>query len=191
MTKKSLNVMTTAPDVGLGMPTIMNPGLAARHGVAYVRLAAFAIDIDRIREHLEEYAASEAQDLPLGWEVFITETYLLENFDPAADKARLVVEDICLDVLEQARQEPTCLGAQLPFAVYDAVARGFWPEDMKKSLSGWKKLSKPLQKSLDAMFADAEATRVRLAATCVETKLDPPLPTPTLDALYQLIETQR
>ena len=40
--------LPAAPSSGLDHPTIMDRALAAEHGPAYVQLAVFAIDIDRL-----------------------------------------------------------------------------------------------------------------------------------------------
>ena len=101
----------------------MNAALAAKYGVAYVRLCAFAIDIDRAYAELEDDEAPAMAELPFGWEVFLTEAYLLRALPAASDAELGMIEETCLSILEQAPDEQG-YGSQLLFAVYDAIASG-------------------------------------------------------------------
>ena len=66
---------SVAPEqTALGLPTIMDRELAAAHGVTYVHLAVFAIDVDRVY-----WLEPEHEGLPFGWEVFLTEQFLLRH----------------------------------------------------------------------------------------------------------------
>lgn len=183
MSKKPLRVVQPK-DQALGLPTIMNPALAAKHGVPYVRLAAFAIDVDRIRE-----AAGDTDERPFGWEVFLTEIYMLENFDPASPRARSIIEDTCLDIIE-LEDGAEVLGSQIPFAVFDAAHRDLWDKSMAEVLSQWRRPSKELFKELSPLFTNGDENVIELAKSCLMFDLDPPLPTPTIDTLRWMIEAR-
>ena len=172
--RRSLDVLPSAPSEGLGAETIMDRALAARFGVPYVHLAVFAIDVDRINaEHGED------DTFPTAFEVFLTELYLIERFDPAADpEARELVVETCEHVIESGQ----ALGAQIPFAVYAAVERGAWPGDLAGVFRGWKKKPTELVQSVRALHAEPEA-RARIAAACLSVPVDPPLAAPTREAL--------
>lgn len=158
----------------LGSPTIMERALAVKHGVPYVHLTVFAIDVDRVRE------ATEDQDdaRPFGWEVFLTECYLLEALDPAAEGTAGLVEDVLLGILELPPGQEV-LGTQLPFAVWHAVRSRGWPEELARALRGWKARPEPLGRDLDALFAEQAAERAALARMCLAVPLSPPLAGPT------------
>jgi hypothetical protein len=163
---------------GLGRPTIMDRALASRHGAAYVHLAVFAIDVDRVRDALEDVD----DPLPFGWEVFLAEAYLIDRVDPADPEQRAMIEDVLLGILEGEPGEPV-LGSQLPFAAWDAIARGAWPDDLRKPFAGWKARPKQLVAELATLWPDAERHRRELARVCLETPMDPPLAPPTIEAL--------
>ena len=170
---------------GLGRPTIMDRALAQRHGVPYVHLAAFAIDVDRARDHLEETDADA--DLPMGWEVFLTERYLESRVEHASETGRAMIEDIVLAIFDLPPSEEPVFGSQLPFAVWHAVARGVLPRTLEATFRMWKAKPKSLGAELDRLFADPEATR-RFAHRCLEAPLDPPLAPPTREALTAFLE---
>jgi hypothetical protein len=133
---RKLQVMAPR-QAGLGAPTIMNRGLADQHGTAYVHLTVFAIDVDRVRA---QRADAEDGGLPFAWEVFLTEYYLLQRFDPDDPEQVSLLEDVCLSVLDEAPGQER-LGEQLPFAVYDAVTRGALPYTLASVFHHWR--SKP------------------------------------------------
>ena len=161
----------------LGAPTIMDPALAAQHGVAYVQLAAFAIDVDRVREHVEGYDDPR----PFGWEVFLTEAYLLERFDPNRRPEEVVIfEDIVLGIIEG---EPSAFGAQIIFAIWDLIERGRFPKRLEGAFSSWPSRPDELVAELTPLFEDEAAQRRELARACLDTELDPPLAPPTVAAL--------
>jgi hypothetical protein len=167
---------------GLGRVTIMDRGLASKHGPPYVHLAAFAIDVDRVRDALEDLDDPR----PFGWEVFLTEAYLLAHMLVASDPtARTIVEDIVLGVLEGDRGVEV-LGSQLPFAVWDAIERGEWPTELRASFRGWKARPSELVAQLAPLWADRERHVRELAEHCLSAELDPPLAPPTLEALRGL-----
>ena len=151
----------------------MDRALAARHGVPYVHLAAFAIDVDRVREHVEGYDDPR----PFGWEVLLTEHYLLEHFD-AADVGLL--EDTVLSILDG---EPDALGSQLAFAVWDAIERGKLPDSLKVAFKAWRARPKELVRELARLWSDAPRITAELARSCLEVELEPPLAPPTRAAL--------
>lgn len=159
----------------LAQPTIMNAALAAKYGVAYVRLCAFAIDVDRAYAELDD-----DQQLPFGWEVFLSECHLLQALpDPANDEQqRNLLEETCLSILEQPPDEQG-YGSQLLFAMHDAVTRGFYPEAMGAPFRIWHKPPKQLFAALSELWSDADAARRTLAAQLLELDLDPPLSPPT------------
>lgn len=174
---------------GLGTPTIMNPVLAAKYGVPYVRLAAFAIDVDRVRV-LYEHDERGDSSLPFGWEVFLTEAYLLENFDPERDVPRVLVEEVVLDVVDSTPNVEV-LGAQLPFALYDACARGTWPPAIADQLRrAWTKLPEALVSDLAPFWSNVDAEVVRCAHAVLDAPLDPPPAPPTTDALRWMIQSR-
>lgn len=178
--------LSPAPREKLQQPTIMNAALAAKYGAAYVRLAAFAIDIDRVYAELEggeEPGATEAE-LPFGWEVFLTEAYLLGAM-PANDDLQLgLIEETCLSILEQAPDEQG-YGSQLLFAVYDAVAHDRYPASLRSLFRTWHKPPKQLLAALDALFADPGALPV-LAERALSVAAEPPPAPPTRAALHRM-----
>ena len=178
---------------GLGHPTVMDPALAMEHGVPYVHLVVFAIDVDRVRaavEEREDQAADPPESTwPFGWEVFLTEMYLLGALDPADPAHRAMLADTCALIHEMGPFEQPPFGAQIPFAVYDAVARGAWPGDLAGELLGfWKKPPKALVRQLAPLWEDPEADARDLALECLELDLTPPLAPPTRAALEAMVD---
>ena len=159
----------------------MDRTLAAKHGVDYVRLAAFAVDVDRIRE-----AAGDDDPRPFGWEIFLTEAYLLAALDPAQPSHVELVEDACLSILDCAPGESP-LGGQLPFAVYDLVRRGRWPQETLAVFRQWKGSMKGLVKDLDPLFENAQENARTLARSCLTAALHPPPAHPTLETFGALV----
>jgi hypothetical protein len=179
VSKKKLGVVSPASQ-GLGLPTIMDPELAGARGVRYVHLVAFAIDVDRVRDEVE----TEAMDprWPFGFEVFLTEAWILEGLDPRAERA--IIETACASAMKKSTRTPgQLLGAQLPFAVYDAVARGALPDDLRPLFRAWKSPPRELMRELAPLWEDAEAEKRRLAKACLEVEMDPPLAPPTVATL--------
>ncbi len=168
-----------AREQGLGQPTIMDRALAQQHGATYVQLAVFAIDIDRVCQ-----ALAEVEELPLGWEVFVTEAFLVALIDPANEAHVSLLEDTCLDLLVD--QEDARLGSQLPFAVYDAIVRGALPEALRALFHRWKSPSKSLLKDLSELWAQREVALPKLIQLCLDAPLSPPLAPPTVQALQRL-----
>jgi hypothetical protein len=166
----------------LGTPTIMERALAVKHGVPYVHLTVFAIDVDRVREATEEQDDAR----PFGWEVFLTECYLLEALDPRDEAILALVEDVLLAILELPPGQEV-LGTQLPFAVWHAVRSRGWPAAAARALAGWKGRPEPLGQDLDALFAQHAAERAALAHTCLAAPLSPPLSAPTEEVLRRWV----
>ncbi len=165
----------------LGAPTIMDRELAAQHGVPYVHAAAFAIDTDRVRARFEEVLVEEDQ-LPFGWEIFLTAQFLHAVFEPAHEGHRMLVEDAAQSVMDRpARGEPA-LGAQLPFAVYDLVRRGLWPEDALAVFDAWRKKPDDALDALAPLWDDAIIAAGELAHACLQCDLDPPAAPPVQEA---------
>ncbi len=156
------------------MPTIMDRALAARHGAPYVHLAAFAIDVDRVREAVEGYGDPR----PFGWEVLLTEAYLLE-----ARVGAEILEDIVLSVLDG---EPDALGGQLAFSVWDAIERGELPRELRRAFASWRARPKELTKALASLWPDAPRLVPELSRGCLDAAVDPPLAPPTRAALEAL-----
>ena len=100
--------------------------IAARHGVVYVHLVVFAIDLDRVRETIEDDETAENL-WPFGFEVFLTEMHLAGLVDPTDDAHADMLDDLIDDLLETSRDEVP-FGSQLAFAIHDAVLRGSLPE---------------------------------------------------------------
>jgi hypothetical protein len=181
----------------LGLPTIMDRALAARHGAPYVHLAVFAIDVDRVRE------AAEGPDdpRPFGWDVLLVQAYLEGLYgeaacDPRVEAAVLdaavldaavledtVLEDTVLSILDGA---PDALGAQLVFAVWDSVERGVLPNSLRSAFRGWRGRPKALAKQLAKLRSEGDARVAACARDCLEIALDPPLAPPTRQELERL-----
>jgi hypothetical protein len=179
--KKPLPVAGDEP-AALGLSTVMDPALAARHGIAYVHLAVLAIDLDRAREGIEIDPA--ATEWPFGWEVFLTERYLLDHVDPVA--ARTLLEDVCLGIVETRSREHK-LGSQIAFAVHDLVRRGRFPAELGEPFRSWRSAPRDLVASLDRLFEEEDARARELATSCLELPIEPPFAPPTVAALEKLL----
>jgi len=167
----------------------MNPGLAARHGIPYVHLVVFAIDLDRIRETVFEDEAPEIESLwPFGFEVFLTEMHLAGSLDPEDEAHVDLLDDLIEDLLETHHDEVP-FGAQLAFAIHDAVVRGLLPERFGLPFRRWKKRPDELVRSMDELFERAPVEASDLAEACLEVELSPKLAPPTRDALEALVST--
>jgi hypothetical protein len=171
---------------GLGRPTIMDRAMAARYGVPYVHMAAFAIDVDRARDLLDDDEGRAASDLPMGWEVFLTERYLETRVDAREDPLKTMMEDAVLGVFELPASEEPVFGAQLPFAVWHCVERGIYPSELGSVFRSWKAKPKELGRDLDRLRADEAENTKRFARRCLDAKLEPPMAPPTLEALALL-----
>lgn len=164
---------------GLGLATIMDAAIAQQHGVPYVHLAAFAIDVDRVRVELEE-----DETLPFGWEVFLTEHYLLSQFDPIRKPEELVLfEDIIVSVLEGGGD---ALGAQIVFAMYDAMKREKLPARLEPAFDRWKEGPDELVEELKELWARETELVEMLAKRVLECKMEPPFAPPAEEALKAL-----
>lgn len=175
-----------APTAGLGAETIMDRALAAKHGVAYVHLAAFAIDIDRVAR-----AFDDEPDLPFGWDVLLTESYLLERLDADDPRVRAMVEEVVLDLVEGERDAdaPPPLGSQLPFALYDAIERGTWPAPEEPLFRRWKPSARRLVRELEPLWSEAAELVPRLCRELLQLPIDPPFAPPVAEALRRLATT--
>ena len=174
---------SVAPEqTGLGLPTIMDRELAAAHGVRYVHLAVFAIDIDRVY-----WLDPEREGLPFGWEVFLTERFLLQHLGPEPASQRELLEAICLPLLEETPGEPP-LGGQIVFAVYDAVRSAQLPPELGQLFSSWRNPPRDLLHAL-TQLEDRRATVLpELARHCLDAELSPPLAPPTREALVKMAD---
>ncbi len=182
--KRHLDV-TEASDQPLGRDTIMDPALAAKHGSLYVRLACFAIDVDRVRELTD---VDPDGVWPFGWEVFLTEVWLLATLDPEDDEGhRALLEDVCLNIFDLGPGDPP-LGAQLPFAVHDAISRGEWPESLRSIFASWKGEPTQLEEELLPLFGEPDVEAADLALACLEAPLELPVAPPTRHALEAMVE---
>lgn len=171
----------------------MEPAFAARFGVPYVHLVVFAIDVDRLREAVESMieADPEAESLwPFGWDVFLTELHLAGLIDPEDAEQVDMLDVVVEDMLAVPPGEPP-LGAQLAFAVHDAVQRGSLPKELGRAFKQWKKRPKELVQALDELFERVDVDAADLAEACLEVPLEPPLAPPTRDALSALVATYR
>jgi hypothetical protein len=175
----------------LELPTIMDRGLAVKHGALYVHLAAFAIDVDRVfaavapddEDDIGLTGEAEPYELPFGWEVFLTSARL-RALDPNDPKVLAMLEETCAFVLDQAPDEQG-YGSQLVFGVYDAVQRGTLPESLTDLFRSWRARPKQLERALDELWKD-DAALPAVAARCASVTLDPPLAPPTRTALQQM-----
>lgn len=182
MSKRTLPQLSP-PRESLGRATIMDRGLAARHGVPYVHLAVFAIDVDRIRE------ASEDLDdpRPFAWEVHLTERHIERTLDPKDAATSSMLEDVCAAILESEPSEDGLLGSQLAFAVWHLVDRHVWPSTFGSWFRSWKRGGpRELKKDLDVLFAD-RSVAPGLARFCLDYPLEPAIAPPTREALAALI----
>lgn len=177
--KKPLKVME-ARDSKLGRSTIMDRALATRYGGPYVHLAAFAIDVDRVRER-------EDEGLPFAWEVFLTEAQLAQLYDSASHDPTPMLEEMCLAILEQpqAAGSEGPLGSQLPFAIYTGVARKLLPASLGQCFHAWKKPPVDLIGDVNALAAEP-GLLAKLARHCLAASLQPPLVMPVREALEKL-----
>ena len=182
MTRKSpLPIASEAPR-SLGLKTIMSRDLAALHGIDYVHIAAFAIDLDRIREGIE--IDPSAKEWPFGWEVFLTECFLRERLDPTIESHQRLVEDLCWSIFEFGPGDPR-LGGQVLFAVYSAIHSGAWPASWKKLFHGW--LGKPdgLMAELEALQPRADELRTELSQLLVHIPVEPPMAPTSLEVIVR------
>lgn len=164
----------------------MDPALAVKHGSLYVRLACFAIDVDRIRELTDDEPDSA---WPFGWEVFLTEVWLLATLDPENEEAhRALLEDVCLNIFDLGPGEPP-LGSQIPFAVHHAIARGEWPESLRSIFASWKDEPSELEAELTPLFEEPDVEAADMALACLEAPLEVPVAPPTHDALLAMVES--
>ncbi len=162
----------------------MDRTLAQRHGVPYVHLVVLAIDVDRAREHLED--DGEDDDLPMGWEVFLTERYLEGQGLGDTDEGRALIEDVVLAIFDLPPSEEAVFGSQVPFAVWHAVKRGALPSSLESVFRTWKAKPKELGFELDRLYeAKDEATRL-LSRRVLDAKLEPPLAPPVREMLEAL-----
>ncbi len=180
--KRSLTQAPREIPERLGRPTIMDRALAARYGVPYVHLAAFAIDVDRVREEVE----SLTDERPFAWEVFLTACYVAWRFDPKDEAGLATLEDAVNGVLELRASEEGVFGTQLPFAVWILVERGLLPGACERWFRAWKKKPRELADALLPLFAEREERERELARFALSVALEPPLAPPTREALEAL-----
>jgi len=176
--KPSLPLAPT--QTGLGLPTIMDRDLAGTYGVEYVRLAVFSIDIDRVY-----WLDPDDESLPFGWEVFLTEYYLLSRHAPPRSAERELLEAVCAPLLDETPGEPP-LGGQLVFAVYDALSRGHLPNTLRALFRTWRRVPQDLVAGLTALHQQAHSRAQLLAEHCLQAELDPPLAPPTRATLERI-----
>lgn len=176
----------------LELPTIMDRALAAKHGAGYVHLVAFAIDVDRVFAALapdddDDIGLTEgaaADELPFGWEVFLTSARV-RGLGGDDAKVLAMLEETCNHVLDQAPDDQG-YGSQLVFAVYDAVQRGALPKSLLDLFRSWRGKPKQLERALDALWRNADAALPSIAARCRAVALEPPLAPPTRAVLEQM-----
>jgi hypothetical protein len=168
----------------LEIPTILDRGLSGLHGADYVRLCAFAIDVDR-----SYMVDPESPGLAFGWEVFTTECFALHLIDPAREAHHVLLEDTCLSILEQSPDDQG-YGSQLLFAVYHAVERDIYPASLRPLFRTWRKRPKQLLKALDALWEHPTERLAAHATYCLSPKvtagLSPAL-TPATKAALELM----
>jgi hypothetical protein len=181
MKRKRLLPSVQSEQSGLGLPTIMDRDLAATHGVLYVHLAVFAIDIDRVY-----WQDPEDSSLPFGWEVFLTECFLLQHLHDEPGSHELL-EALCVPLLEETPGEPP-LGGQIVFAIYDAVRSAQLPPALSKLFSTWQNPPRELLSALDELDATRAQALPVLAQHCLSAELTPPLAPPTREALLKMRE---
>jgi hypothetical protein len=178
VTKKKLSVVGPHEE-GLGLPTVMDRALAQKWGIPYVHLAVFAIDVDRVREAIEE---ADETLWPFGGEVLLLVRYIHANLDPEHHVE--LVEEACQHAMDRSR-EGMVLGAQMPFALYVLMARGDWPDASKSIFGAWSQEPKDLLESLADIEAEPDGLTELIDLT-LRLELDPPLSPPTEEALLAL-----
>ena len=94
----------------------------------------------------------------------------------------MLVEDAVQAVLDRPATDDAPLGAQLPFAVYDLVRRGLWPEDALSLFDQWRKKPDASLDDLQPLWADALVAAGELAHACLQCDLEPPAAPPVLEA---------
>lgn len=176
MTRKSLPQVSPQA-AGLGQPTIMDRALAASHGVAYVHLSAFAIDVDRVFN-----VSEDDERLPFGWEVFLVLCYVLDRVDSREEAGRSLLEDSALHILAADPSQPQ-LGSVLAFALHAGVERGLIDRSLAQAFSSWRAAPKQLRRALDQLFRAPRESLTHAALHCLGTSMSPPLSPPTLMAL--------
>jgi hypothetical protein len=173
--KRRTSLPLAPKETGLGLPTIMDRDVAAAHGVGYVHLAVFAIDIDRVY-----WLQPEAPELPFGWEVFLCEWYLLAQ-GPSIE----LLEAIATPLLEETPGEPP-LGGQVVFAIYAAALRGALPASVLELFRPWRNPPQDLIDSLATLRARGADAAKELAEYCLSAPVTPQLAPPTQDALTRI-----
>ncbi len=176
--KKPLLAQIDPREHALGQPTIMERALAAEYGTNYVHLAAFVIDVDR-------FYALDPELGPFGWEVFLTEAYLLGRLDPGVEEQRSLLEQMCTLIMDAPDREPR-LGGQLAFAVYNAIERGALPRSLRPLFDGWCSAPRGLIEDLSALWAAPEDPLAAIAEQCLDRTLAPPAAPPTEDVLHEM-----
>jgi hypothetical protein len=147
-----------------------------------VQLAVFAIDIDRL------FVADPGErTLPFGWEVFVTECFLLGRVDAHDAEQHALIEDACVAILEQEPDDQG-YGSQLLFAAYDAIERGFYPKQLDAVFQSWRKRPKQLFKALSELWQAPARELATCARHCLNVTLDPPLAPPAQQALQAMAE---
>ena len=166
--------------VGLGRPTIMDRTLAAQFGIAYVHLAVFAIDVDRV------FMATEDElELPFGWEVLLCLAYLLGADGSVPEGRDALLEETCSHILAFAPGDAP-LGSQLAFAVYLGVESGVLSAALRPAFHSWKKRPKQLLLAAGHFLANPQEQLAQLARSCLAIALQPPLAPPTVEALQSM-----
>jgi len=184
--KKRLAQMSPQAE-GLGAETIMDRALAQEHGVPYVHLAVFCIDVDRAYQ-----VAPDDSPLPFGWEVFLTQCYIAsalqtrgDDDDDDAAGDRELLESACLHVLD-GDPAAASLGSQLTFAVHDGLSRGLVSELLRPVFRTWRGGTRQLSRELDPLWQDAQDTLQRIALHCLTLPLSPAWAPPSLEVLQRM-----
>ncbi|MGB0680710.1 MAG: hypothetical protein ACPGUV_13740 [Polyangiales bacterium] len=166
---------------GLGRPTIMQAELARVFGPPYVHLAAFSIDIDRLRPTLDA-----THDWPLGWEVFLI-AGAIDALQPEADADIADMLVATAESLVACIDEEERLGLPLLLAVRELSRRRRLPRAFAKLFQDWDALSAPLKRCLDLLWQGRASWQTRLAQACLAAPLAPPLAPPSRQLLERLV----
>jgi hypothetical protein len=169
--------LAVAAPTELGAPTIMDAAMAAMYGARYVHAAAYAIDIDRYFQSIEDQNPE-----PLHWEIFLTECYLLEHLDPRDPDHATLMQDLCASVVESLHEKGNCFGSQVLLAALDAQRRGAWPAPIP-ALQDWQRPPGALLDTIQALFSNRASRQAHYAERCLAYPLHPPAAPPTLRAL--------
>lgn len=165
-----------------GMPTIMRRELASKYDARYVRLAALAIDLERVAELFDHHEETTQQSVaPFGWEVALQLAFLSECVSKSDPLDLEMLDDVMASIFEA--EEPDEYGAGLNFAIW-MWAKTHDVSVIKDALKRvWRK---PPTELFEEVKALDETTLKNVASKVLQAELSPPLTPPTKEWLEAL-----